>query len=491
MEIIDKGMTSRLQWTIKSFQFSNQKENHDSLLSSILFTRASVILENSLNILIEKNFPSTLKQCESRPLSVVNFRGDTWGNRARNLMYFIDQSTHFVTYIYSTETGISTDKSSYALPTECLGKINRYECLFLPTSNCTLPTTLTDGNNPPDAKILGLSSMSKILYDKTSAGATLLDISKLSQYKSTIFKHLPEFKMDQNVEKIYSLKYNFEGSGFYIRTGHALAIDSTLSTELLLKPARPNSPRISTVISASYHSNTEGFIKTPSMIKYLFGYVHRYNTELRLRIQSIMNRYQLSSEPPFSPDLNCVMVHIRKDDRTKIGEFDMIKWCKSHLLYNKETMDDWKAVEGTSESDLRNYGCNLILPYGAATLEHFLNASLLLAPHNKNIFITTDDQAWLHQAIHEYRQQPNNLIHQKELQLFPFHPRHNHRKDDSIDAAAEFFSTIELGRQCSLGFVGYTMSSAVAQFFYQSLCYYNRYTYLSCPPLFEFGVNIF
>jgi len=187
-----------------------------------------------------------------------------------------------------------------------------------------------------------------------------------------------------------------------------------------------------------------------------------------------------------------VMVHIRKDDRTKKGELDMIEWCRNHVTYNQETRDNWKPTgQGVSMQDLHNFGCHLILPYGAATLEHFLNASLIMAPENKNIFIATDDQVWLHQAIHNYRQSNNNLIHQKQLKLFPFHPRHNHRKDDSMDSAAEFFATIELGRQCNLGFAGYTMSSAVAQFFYQSLCYLNRYEYLSCPSLFEFGVNIF
>ena len=42
-----------------------------------------------------------------------------------------------------------------------------------------------------------------------------------------------------------------------------------------------------------------------------------------------------------------------------------------------------------------NLGCRLKLPYGSATFDHFFNASLILDPSIKNIFVMTDDRVAL------------------------------------------------------------------------------------------------
>ena len=47
-------------------------------------------------------------------------------------------------------------------------------------------------------------------------------------------------------------------------------------------------------------------------------------------------------------------------------------------------------------------GCGAQLPYGAASLEHFLNASRVLMPQNRNVFMLTDDSKWLKAEIKKY-----------------------------------------------------------------------------------------
>ena len=103
----------------------------------------------------------------------------------------------------------------------------------------------------------------------------------------------------------------------------------------------------------------------------------------------------------------------------------MAEWCRKHVGVNKEKKTLFPI--DTGHINIPNFGCNLALPYGAAGIEHFLNASLLVAPFNRNIYIATDDAAWLHQALAQYKEQPGNLIHRYGLQLFPFHPRSGHR----------------------------------------------------------------
>lgn len=51
-----------------------------------------------------------------------------------------------------------------------------------------------------------------------------------------------------------------------------------------------------------------------------------------------------------------------------------------------------------------NMGCNKKMPFGAAKLDHYLNASKLLLPKNRNVFMMTDDPKWLEMEIAEYYQ---------------------------------------------------------------------------------------
>ena len=83
-----------------------------------------------------------------------------------------------------------------------------------------------------------------------------------------------------------------------------------------------------------------------------------------------------------------------------------------------------------------------------------INASLIVAPNNRNIFLATDDNIWLQEAMTEYLKLPINLIKKNNLNLYSFHARHGHRNKVSIDVAAALFATIEIGQQCD-AFVGY------------------------------------
>ena len=51
-----------------------------------------------------------------------------------------------------------------------------------------------------------------------------------------------------------------------------------------------------------------------------------------------------------------------------------------------------------------NMGCNKPMPFGAATLDHYLNASRLILSGNRNVFVMTDDPQWLQSEMDEYYQ---------------------------------------------------------------------------------------
>jgi hypothetical protein len=460
--LLDYIMSPRLWWILKQYFIDESLS-----IQSLLFERVSRLLEKSLLVLFEKNYPSNSKLCADRPLAVGNIRGDTWGNRAINTMGFLSLYTQYVTYLHSTQTGSVNDPSSFASAGECQDKINKHECLFLSSTNCTLPISL---NSPEDVKILSDARSFRMEYSNASEFGTPIPLKR--PFLPDKFPDLKRYEVDDDVTARNYLLYTLNTSYYYFKTGTVPII----TTETSIRQ--------------------EGKMRNPSGVKQLFGYVHRCNAEFRWKIQHVIDRFRATSQPPFLPNITCVMVHIRKDDRS-IPHIDMVEWCKNHVVYNITTNQyspvgfvDNKSSVVVESSLLSNLGCGLTLPYGAATIEHFINASLLIQPNIRNMFITTDDEIWLGKYLSEYKLLPGNLINKYNFHIYSYHARHNHRHSNSMEVAADFFATIELGQQCS-GFVGYSSTSAVARLFYESLCFYNHNVYLSCPPLYDMSGQIF
>ena len=321
--------------------------------------------------------------------------------------------------------------------------------MFMPTTNCTPPSDL-------------LSSLSErkgdtMLFSKAAVDGKLLNTKPYTDYEHSDFKDLPDFKVDDYSETNTYEMIQLNRSYTYINTGHALRVEKGPLLE--------------------FHHESDPF----SGRKVYYSYALRLQSEFQFRVQYLVDTFRSTNR--FYSNQTCVMHHMRKDDRQEKGA-DMIEWCKERSYYNDVTKHLVTSGAGL------NYGCQLVLPYGAASLEHYFNASSILFPDVKNIFIATDDQAWLHQALEEYSGHEDNVVKSRQLRLLPFHPRHGHRQSSSLDVNAEFFATIELGRQCE-GFVGYLQASAAADLFFSALCYRHRNHYLKCPNAFDFGSTAF
>lgn len=159
-------------------------------------------------------------------------------------------------------------------------------------------------------------------------------------------------------------------------------------------------------------------------------------------------------------------------------------------------------------------GCNKRLPYGAASLEHFLNASRVLMPHNRNVFMMTDDPKWLKAEVclvvsihttcstntrrmrctsssrpsdpttaatattHPSTCVPpspspgNAKVRRSYLILDPFMHFLSYRHHPNIAIA--------------LAVVGH-LGSAAFNFIYRNLCFYHDNQFLKCPPRFSIG----
>eukprot|EP01036_Dinobryon_divergens_P025313 gene25313-33844_t len=97
-----------------------------------------------------------------------------------------------------------------------------------------------------------------------------------------------------------------------------------------------------------------------------------------------------------------------------------------------------------------NMGCNKPMPFGAATLDHYLNASRLLLSGNRNVFVMTDDPQWLQS--------------EERMNIFSLPIRPNHRSG-TFNSSVDFWASINMARQF--------------------LCYFHDHTFAHCPPLFD------
>jgi len=108
-----------------------------------------------------------------------------------------------------------------------------------------------------------------------------------------------------------------------------------------------------------------------------------------------------------------------------------------------------------------NMGCNKKVPFGAVTLEHFLNASRVLLPHNRNVFMMTDDPKWLRSELKKYysaspyrhRAQNSQLIganggeEDDLMNVFTPAIRPNHRSG-TFNSSIDFWASVTMARQC-------------------------------------------
>ena len=284
----------------------------------------------------------------------------------------------------------------------CPTVINKWECLFLPSTTCTLPDAITNCHNreclPMDEKVYFNSA--------SAAGVNLKreDMDKLMQ-------NFPSPENNKAVPK----------APMAYCTDKESNIISTRSSKWITRDV----------------GSVHGMFA-------LYGVLTRFNTAFRGFVQEVVHDFRTTRTPVFHPNLTCVAIHVRRDDRA-LPDLDMLEWCKNHTTVNangeKKHMGLW--IDGVrkkyricimfmhsyihtythithtieyiilwnfkcywqsnlSDGQWHDMGCGAQLPYGAATLEHFLNASRVLMPHNKNVFMLTDDPKWLKAEIKKY-----------------------------------------------------------------------------------------
>ena len=164
----------------------------------------------------------------------------------------------------------------------------------MPSTNCKIPESFYGGKR------------GEHFYTKAAPDGVVIDKKKLDAYEQNELKNAKSFAVDGDMEKTDHFLYKIHNKYHYLNTKQVV--------------------EITTDTTAKENENNDFSV---SALKYVFGYVHRPNTEFRLKIQHYVDKFRASTHPTFLSNSSCVFAHVRKDDRA-LPHVEMVEWCYNH-----------------------------------------------------------------------------------------------------------------------------------------------------------------
>jgi hypothetical protein len=437
-EALDLFLAPR-PWWIRQFMVDDITD------SWILLRREPISAQQYMKNIGARNYRSS-SECAATPITFEYMSGDTWGNRGLLTISYSQRYPSWPYVVFSTRTGSRSDSLGWVAPDEC-SLIDKWSCLFLPQTNCTLPTTVVTSCLP----VCGGSHN----FERATADGKPTTVTPTGTQH-----HMKNLPGDSN-RKVVNM-YPKEAASI---EPHNIVISETSAQ-----------PEIGGI--------------------FFMGLSVRFNTVFAKKVFEKVEAFRDSFSPAFHPSERCVTIHIRRGDRTRKGSSfldteTITEFCKAHSQLNAEgkwEMDpdsQWVSGHNISYGQWMNMGCQMLIPYGAATLDHYLNASRLILPGVNSVFIMTDDEAALKEeiALHESRGAPT------DLKMYPFAAGEKHR-GANMDASAEWFASLMVAQQCE-ALVAYH-SSAAAGFIKYSMAMGStmRNDYYSLPHYFSMARHI-
>lgn len=410
-QLVTKFLTVRPWWQVRQLPMRH--------VPQVILELVPKLVEQSSRAIVSNNFPS-LDACQKRPIYLRTSPG-SWGNDIMvNLQIFYELFPSAVHMTYMTQTGNVTnegDRFGYTEPHHCPNMVDRYLCVFMPISNCSVPEIVTSCHDS----------------DCIKEGLYLIPPQSNQKQRERSPKSVPLKRVYREDDPVLR---EVDFWKFYPRLFPKHGAPDSLSLHMLttswsLTNATVEDEKIARQVGNDYH-----------YLNWVFAVFYRPNPYLGLHIQELLAEfYTPRPEPPnhstkgsnlepahaeahsqtvsntanssktlkfpvvqhhFGPwSLNnrCVAVHIRMGDRI-LPNTDMIQWCQNHTDKTKtgEDVAIGKWIDGETNIEYGHWadmGCSFRRPYGNVTVEAVVNASLILQPEIKDLLVFTDDHDWL------------------------------------------------------------------------------------------------
>ena len=142
----------------------------------LVLQRVPPSIEPSLRSLAELQFPSDRNSClnTSIYLSIVD---GTWGNSLLNLNLEFTHNSNSIVVPFTTRTGNLNDNVFLADSNACPSLKNKWQCLFLESTNCPIPNALTNCFNR------NCLNLGKVYSNASLIGTLLSDTQVKELYK--------------------------------------------------------------------------------------------------------------------------------------------------------------------------------------------------------------------------------------------------------------------------------------------------------------------
>jgi hypothetical protein len=366
----------------------------------------------------------------------------------------------------------------------CPNTVNKWECAFLPMTNCTIPKAISNATTQESVSIETRDLLWAVMADKAAYDGNLLidaggiDVMKLTDGMGIPSSHQRNIaNMFKSHDFYYIMPYD---KRYFNKYNPYVAFDSALSVFTYLFMTRPN------------------------------GY---YRSKIKQLLHEMKSRYE-ETRTKFHTNTPCVAVHIRRGDRVGF-RINMTEWCYNATHDNNPENTgklgclDIKNRNILShcpdEISIRDYACNYGTPFGSVTLEAVIDkVRLLVNPIIYNLLVFTDDPIWLDDEANMLKvKNPQWNIFSLKSPVLPSDIDKSTIYDslETYERAIEYFrfrghsesgvyfhASLRLAQQCS-AFVGHT-ASGVSSLFFSSMCLHHAGRYGFCPPMYDFRIGL-
>ena len=433
---IDDFLTRRLWWYAHKEPFHWNKHSH----KIIVLDRVQHHVEKGLRMLGALQFPPSPEVCAKSALlfNHRDFNHPGWYSMLAVFSIVHGEMPFAITAMYVSSQNSVNDSTSFISGSDCPSVVNKWECAFLRTTDCPLPTLITDCTEFNCVQnIVQDTRWSTAIFDSASASGRLLavDTTPFAEAKERSSKP-PDFNPHY--------------------------LEESAATESMPSPVvrygKPYSPA---------HVPFQSMMLFDADL-YTYNLILRPSAFYRSRIAEAIKEFRIVNN--FTSADRCVAAQIRRGDRALPG-VNITEFCMRPENRN---------------SDM---GCAEV-PFASVTLQHVVDsAAHLVEPVVRTLIVTTDDEEWLDaQRIELRKTRPDWTV----LNLKA--PRHHHQQkqgpaDEDYDymrfkagtaSGVLLHGSIEASRQCE-AFVGH-FGCGGTMLVYKSLCAQHNHREYVCPP---------
>eukprot|EP01034_Spumella_vulgaris_P030778 gene30778-38042_t len=446
--------------------------HNEAQSNRIIFERYNHHFEPHLHLLSSIQYPSSSDICSKTALLVGRntFEHPGWGS----VLWFYFAAHQDMPYaVMGSHVSTSNsllDDSAFISGADCAHTLDRWECAFLRLTNCSMPSYLTSNTTHNFVTKLPETVHFSILFDSATAGGLI------------VHKQSPQYAVVLNNSQHPS------------SAEQATLSQHTHAPQFVYKPPHH--------LTAANNWTRDHFVDS-SFSMYVNRFLLRKNYFYRSRVAQSISTFYANNN--LTSSIRCVSAQVRRGDRVIYG-VNMTEFCRNatqpitanntvnFCLDSRQELKDCDSLMGDK-------GCESV-PFGAVTLKRIVQqAEYLVSPEVRNMFVFTDDEAWLNverrnlQHTHPQwrvfslappqRSSVQNTTHWDDWDTYSGY--HHMRARGGTSSGVFFHASLDLTQQCE-AFIGH-FQSEIPVLFYSAMCYQhgtgNRSVQGVCPPMFN------